>query len=128
LPEIEVDDGSKLFALLFELKVNPNELVADDAYVQRATKAMRGCQIDYMIQTKFNTLFVCEIKFSRHPIGMDVVKALQNKVAALATPKNFAVLPVLIHEGKIRVATQPRLPACSSPEVNLHLSSFSSSA
>lgn len=88
--------------LIFQkLNVNPNEIVADDAYVQSATKAIKGCQIDYLIQTKFNTLFVCEIKFSRHPIGMDVIKAVQDKIAALAIPKNFAALPVLIHASTV---------------------------
>jgi hypothetical protein len=52
---------------------------------------------DYLIQTKFNTLYICEIKFSKEPIGLSVVKEVQQKVDRIARPKGFSVRPVLIH-------------------------------
>lgn len=88
--------------LIFQkLNIHPSEIISDDPYVQHVTKAMKGCQIDYMIQTKFNTLFICEIKFSRHPIGLDVIQSVQDKIIKLAIPKNFAILPVLIHASTV---------------------------
>ena len=32
---------------------------------QTKTSTQRGCQIDYLIQTKINTLFICEFKFKK---------------------------------------------------------------
>jgi len=37
----------------------------DDHFQKNNTKNQQGCQIDYLIQTKYNGLFVCEIKFSK---------------------------------------------------------------
>jgi AAA+ ATPase superfamily predicted ATPase len=87
--------------IFIKLNIPAREIVSDDPYVQRATKAMKGCQIDYLIQTKLNTLFVCEIKFSRHTIGLEVVHAVQEKIAKLAIPKNFAIMPILIHASAV---------------------------
>jgi len=42
-------------------------------------------------------LYVCEIKFSRDPVGLEVVKEVQAKINALDIPKNFSYRPVLIH-------------------------------
>jgi uncharacterized protein len=61
------------------------------------TAKQPGCQIDYMIQTKFNTLYVCEVKFSKNPIGADVIKEVQQKIDRLKQPKGFSCRPVLIH-------------------------------
>ena len=50
-----------------------------------------------MIQTRYNNLYVCEIKFSRHPINLDVIKEMKGKLKALKLPKGYSALPVLIH-------------------------------
>ena len=42
------------------------------------------------------TLYVCEIKFSRDPVGMFVVEEVK-KIARLKTPKQYFCRPVLIH-------------------------------
>lgn len=55
-----------------------------------------GCQIDYLIQTRFNTLYVCEVKFSRQPIGKSIENEMKQKISSLARPKGYACLPVLI--------------------------------
>ena len=47
------------------------------------SKRHKGCQIDYLIQTKYNSLDLCEIKFSKGKIGMDVVKEVQEKILRL---------------------------------------------
>lgn len=50
-----------------------------------------------MIQTKHNTLYVCEIKFSRHEIHSDIIEEVKRKINALKYPKGFSIRPVLIH-------------------------------
>jgi uncharacterized protein len=89
-------------ALLHQrLTINPEEILMSGPYFQRKTSKQHGCQIDYLIQTKYKTLFVCEIKFSQKTIGMDAVKAVQQKIDRLVVPKGFAVLPVLIHASDV---------------------------
>ena len=50
-----------------------------------------------MIQTTFETLYVCEIKFSKNAVGMEVIQAMQKKIAQLKRPKGYSCRPVLIH-------------------------------
>lgn len=79
------------------LKIAPEEIVFDNPYFQNKTKRQMGCQIDYLIQTKFNTVYVCEFKFSQREIGSSVIEEVQEKIQRLALPKNFSYRPVLIH-------------------------------
>jgi len=79
------------------LKINPQEVVYDNPYFQRKTKNQPGCQIDYLIQTKFNTLYICEIKFSNEPIGHAIIEEMKNKISRLKIPKGYSIRPVLIH-------------------------------
>jgi len=79
------------------LGISSEEVVADNPYYQTQTKRQQGCQIDYLIQTKFNTLFVCEIKFSRREVGVAVCKEVEAKCQKLVKGKNFVTVPVLIH-------------------------------
>ena len=85
-------------AILYELlNIHPHEILCDGPYFQKATKKKRGCQIDYMIQTKYNTLYVCEIKFSKQPIQIGVIKDVQQKIANLDTRGVMSIRPILIH-------------------------------
>lgn len=77
--------------------INANDIVSDNPFFQRATTKQAGCQIDYMIQTQLNTLYICEIKFSRSPIATHVMKEVQQKIDRLKRPKGFSCRPVLIH-------------------------------
>lgn len=56
------------------LGITPNDIVADGPFFQTQTIQQSGCQIDYLIQTRFHTLYLCEVKFSRDLIGMDIVE------------------------------------------------------
>lgn len=86
------------FSRVYELLgLSPSEVIYDNPYFQRATKTQKGCQIDYLVQTKFNTLYICEIKFSKEPIGVSVIHEVQQKMDRLLKPKNFSMRPVLIH-------------------------------
>jgi len=80
-----------------KLGVNPEEIISANPYFQRRTSTHEACQIDYMIQTKFNTLYICEIKFSKNLIGSSVIDEVQNKINFLKKTKAFTCRPVLIH-------------------------------
>lgn len=84
--------------LIFEsLGIRPDEIIADNPFFQHKTVKQNGCQIDYLIQNKYNTLFVCEIKFSKKPISSSVINEVKEKISKLTLPKGFVCLPVLIH-------------------------------
>jgi uncharacterized protein len=89
-----IHNRSSLFDLL---NIHPSEILCDGPYFQKATKSRSGCQIDYMIQTKYNTLYVCEIKFSRHPIQLTIIKEVQQKIANLDSRGGMSIRPILIH-------------------------------
>lgn len=79
------------------LGINPLHVVANNPYFQRKTRGHRGCQIDYLIQTRFNNLFVCEIKYSKQPLSKQVIDEVKDKIDRLVIPKGFSCFPVLIH-------------------------------
>ena len=79
------------------LGIQPAEIKIDNPYFQRPTKKRSGLQIDYLIQTRFNTLYVCEIKFHRDRIGLEIIKEMRQKIKALGFPHGYSVRPVLIH-------------------------------
>ncbi len=79
------------------LNINPADIVNDNPFFQTGTTTRQGCQIDYLIQTRFNTLFACEIKFSINPLKSDVVSEVKDKMERLKLPKRFACWPVLVH-------------------------------
>lgn len=83
------------------LKINPNDLEACGPYFQKNTARKPGCQIDLMIQTKQNILYVCEIKFNRNPIGMNLINEVKTKINNLIIPRNYTCLPVLVHVNNI---------------------------
>ena len=105
LPEL-----STIFGLQFEnlvlnnraeihqaLGLRSDEIVSENPFFQRATHKQPGCQIDYMIQTKFNTLYLCEMKFSKNIVGLEVIKDVKQKIKRLIIPKSHTIRPVLIH-------------------------------
>lgn len=79
------------------LSLSPEDIVFENPYFQYQSSKNLGCQIDYMIQTRFKNIYVCEIKFSHKLLSKDVIKEVESKIKALKPPKGFAVLPVLIH-------------------------------
>ncbi|MBL0941321.1 MAG: ATP-binding protein [Alphaproteobacteria bacterium] len=79
------------------LMLKPEEILSDNPYFQHQTTKQKGCQIDYLIQTRYNTLFACEIKFSKKEIDNSIVNEMKEKVSKIILPRGFACLPVLIH-------------------------------
>jgi hypothetical protein len=84
------------------LGIPPEEIVFSNPFFQRTTKLLPGCQIDLLIQTRFNNVYVCEIKFSRSPIGFDVISDMREKLSRLKLPHNFSYRPILIHVNGVK--------------------------
>ncbi len=79
------------------LHIDPQDVVNENPYYQRKTRRHPGCQIDYLVQTRFGSLYICEIRFSKDPIGTAVITDLAAKIAALGHPKGISFRPVLIY-------------------------------
>ncbi len=79
------------------LDIPTEEVVFSAPYLQTPRSRRKGCQIDYLIQTRFNTIYVCEVKFSQGKIGIDVITEMKEKLNALQLPKGFSMRPILIH-------------------------------
>lgn len=87
--------------ILNKLSIKGLDIVMDDPYFQRNTKRIKGCQIDYLIQTRFKTIFACEIRYSKNPLPKSIVKEVSEKIKRLNYSKNQAILPVLIHFNEV---------------------------
>ncbi len=79
------------------LNIKPEDVVYDNPYFQNKTKKQDGCQIDFLIQTKINILYVVEVRFSKNHIGSKVISDVKEKIQNINLPKNMVCLPVLVH-------------------------------
>ena len=77
--------------------ISPNQIVCENPFFQRQTKRQKGCQIDYMIQTKKRTLYIFEFKFKNGPIEPAIIGEVQQKISRIAMPRYFSYRPVLVH-------------------------------
>jgi len=87
--------------LLKLLNIYPSDVVFDGPFFQRKTAKIKGCQIDYLIQTKQGVLYLCEIKFSRSTISACIIDEVKEKMNRLSTPHNTSIVPILIHIGEV---------------------------
>lgn len=87
--------------LLRVLGLNPLDILCDNPYVQRPKAQQRGCQIDFLIQTRTQNLYVCEFKFRQRELKRDIIDEVQDKMTALDKPKGYALIPVLFHVGGV---------------------------
>ena len=83
--------------ILTVLHVHPSDVLFDNAYMQLERRGKPGVQIDYLIVDKFNTLWLCEVKFSRNPISKKIIPHIEKKIEALACQRRYSIRPVLIH-------------------------------
>ncbi len=88
--------------IIKHLRIPPEDILFINPYFQRGTKKIAGCQIDLLIQTKFNCLYICEIKFSKTEIPLSIIKEVKEKIEKLAVPKNYSYRPVLIHVNGVK--------------------------
>ncbi len=77
--------------------LSPSEVAHDGPFIQTKTKSREGCQVDYLIQSRYGPLYLCEIKFRREPIGRTVAREVQAKIDRLHIPRHCSIIPVLIH-------------------------------
>jgi uncharacterized protein len=84
-------------SILKSLNIRHDDVERAGSFFQTKTTKTRGCQIDYLIQTRAATLYVCEVKFSRNEIKTGIIAEMKNKLSTLSVPKGFSCLPVLIH-------------------------------
>ena len=80
-----------------QLNIPIENIVQSGPFIQRKTTRQKGVQIDYLIQNRFKTLFVCEIKFSRSPLDKSIITEMEQKIKAISKPRGFSCIPVLIH-------------------------------
>jgi len=86
-----------LKALWKAMAISPEEIIMEGPFFQSSTARQPGCQVDYMIQMRFSTLYLCEIKFSKKPVGRKIIDEMEEKIKRLRIPRNFSIRPVLIH-------------------------------
>ncbi len=79
------------------LGIPPDEIIFSGPYLQTVTTRRKGCQVDYLIQTRFNNLYLCEVKFSLMQIGVEVIDEVKEKMQAIQLPRGFSCRPILIH-------------------------------
>lgn len=84
------------------LDIRPEDIISEGPYFQRKTARQPGCQIDYLIQTKFDCLYLCEIKFSKYEIKKEIINEVDEKILRLKRPRYFSCRPVLIHVNGIQ--------------------------
>jgi uncharacterized protein len=86
------------------LRIEMLEIANAGPFFQRATQRQKGCQIDLMIQTKYNTIYICEIKFSTSEVKPSVIEEMEKKIENMAAPKGVSIRPVLVHVNGISQA------------------------
>jgi uncharacterized protein len=87
--------------LLKTLDIDPEIVLCDNPYIQRATKQNKGCQIDYLIQTSLNSLICCEFKFTKNELSTSIISEMKKKIISLNIPKGFGIAPALFHIGGV---------------------------
>ena len=89
--------NNNIQTVLSALNISPGEVINFGPFFQNTTKKMPGCQIDLLIQTKANLLYLCEIRFSKNKIPLEVISQVKGKIENLQKPKGMSCLPILIH-------------------------------
>jgi len=89
-----VNNGSLVCKIL---GISPEDILIANTYFQTAGVRKRGCQIDYLIQTRFRCLYACEVKFRQGVVGTEVIEEVKEKLSRLQLPRGFSCRPILIH-------------------------------
>lgn len=70
------------------LFIKPENVIYDNHFFQNKTARQEGCQIDYLIQTRHDTLYLCEIKFLKHPVKTSVISEVRQKIPRHVSLRN----------------------------------------
>lgn len=79
------------------LEIPTDSIIQANPFLQTETQRRLKCQIDFLIQTKDGSLYICEIKFRKKPLGKEVINDVSEKIHRLKKPKYMSCRPVLIH-------------------------------
>jgi AAA+ ATPase superfamily predicted ATPase len=83
---------------IYELLGIPLEsIIQANPFFQTQTARRQKCQIDFLIQTKDGSLYICEIKFKKDEIDTKVIGEVKEKIKRLKRKKHMSCRPVLIH-------------------------------
>jgi hypothetical protein len=88
------------------LGIDQESVVRDNPFFQASTTRKKGCQIDYLIQTRLNSLILCEFKLRKNELNSSIIKEMQEKCKALSVPKGFGIAPALFHIGGVSPAVE----------------------
>lgn len=94
--------------LLQSIGLSPSDILFDNPYQQTKNARQQGCQIDYLIQTRTQNLFICEFKFKQQEIDLEIIEMMQRKIDRFSTPRGFSKIPVLFHFGGVSRAVHER--------------------
>lgn len=83
--------------ILKAIGIEPADIVGDNPYVQYKNSRQQGCQIDYLVQTHSNNLFLCEFKFSQKELGTSVIESVKEKIQKFSFPRKSGIAPILLH-------------------------------
>ena len=81
--------------------LSPSDIEREGPFFQTRTQRRRGCQIDYLIQTRHGPVYVCEVRFSRNPISGGIEQEMREKLSRLDLPRHASAMPVLIHANQV---------------------------
>ena len=87
--------------LFHVLGLDPSVVVRDNPFIQASTTRHKGCQVDYLIQTKMNSFIICEFKFSKNELSSSVLSELKAKNESLVIPSGFGKVVALFHIGGV---------------------------
>jgi len=79
------------------LGISIQDVERSGPFFQKKSTKNKGCQVDLLIQTKFGTIYLCEVKFYQTEVGKQIVIDVEEKVKRLTYPKGYTVRPILIH-------------------------------
>ncbi|MBI3534266.1 MAG: AAA family ATPase [Deltaproteobacteria bacterium] len=92
---------NNLELIIESLKIKKHQIITAAPYFQKKNSKNKGtCQIDLLIHTESNALYLCEFKF-RRKIGSEMISEMMRKVEVLKYPVTFSIRPVLIYEGEL---------------------------
>jgi hypothetical protein len=89
-----LNNRKKIISLL---RLKEEDIIYDGPYFQTKTLRQEACQIDYLIQTRTNNIYVIEIKFYKGKVKQKIIKDVTTKIAKLNLPHVMSVRPVLVH-------------------------------
>ncbi len=84
-------------SLLSALNIDRSDVLMSGPFFQKSTQRRKGCQIDLLIQTRFRSFYLVEVKYSVDAIGLKVMNEVEEKDRRISWPRGWSRRLVLIH-------------------------------